>query len=79
MHRKQKWARISHVYDGQDWISFVNGTAIPTDTSTFWGQTGGISSVRVPLDDMQMDTNKLVVDDTFIKEQGPLCGTARTH
>ena len=38
--QEAKWARISHVYDGQDWIPFVNGTAIPTDTPTFWGQTG---------------------------------------
>lgn len=67
--QEAKWARISHVYDGQDWIPFVNGTAIPTDTPTFWGQTGGISSVQVTLNDMQVDTNKLAADGTFIKEQ----------
>ena len=67
-----KWADVLWVYDGKEWIPYVDGMTIPTGMPKFRGNTGDISSVQVALNGKQIGMNELSVGYTFIKGQKTL-------
>ena len=67
-----KWADVLWVYDGKEWIPYVDGMTIPTGMPKFRGNTGDISSVQVALNGKQVGMNELSVGYTFIKAQKTL-------
>ena len=63
----QKSASLLKVFNGSQYVDFVEGVTIQTGVPKFKGTSSGISSVQVLLNDVQVGGNNISSDGTFRK------------